>query len=171
MSSFKMSDLGLLRYYLGIEVRQSGEGNTVFQSAFAMKILEKGGMTYCNPCHVPMETRLKLTKESTVTLADATLYRSIVGSLRYLVHKRPDIAFAVGYVSRFMEKPTFDHMAAVKNILRYIARTWFFGFHYQRKTEEPQLIGYCDSDLAGDVDDRKSTFGVLFFYGSSPITW
>ena len=61
-----------------------------------------------------MEERLKLTKASTAAKADATLYRSIVGGLRYLVHTRPDIAFAVGYVSRFMEDPKEDHWAVVK---------------------------------------------------------
>ena len=56
-----------------------------------------------------MEERLKLTKASTTAKVDATLYRSIVGCLRYLVHTRPDIAFVVGYVSRFMEDPLDDH--------------------------------------------------------------
>ena len=67
----------------------------------------------------PMEEWLKLMKASTAAKVDATLYRSIVGGLRYLVHTRSDIAFAVGYVSRFME----DHWAAVKRLLRYVKGT------------------------------------------------
>ena len=59
-------------------------------------------MAECKPCVTPMEERLKLTKASTVAKVDATLYRSISGGLRHLVHTRPDIAFAMGYVSRFM---------------------------------------------------------------------
>jgi hypothetical protein len=70
-----------------------------------MKILERSGMTACNPCHVPMESRLKLSKQSMQPLVDATAYQSIVGSLRYLVNTRPDLAFAVGYVSCFLEEP------------------------------------------------------------------
>jgi hypothetical protein len=170
-SSFKMSDLGLLTFYLGIEVHQDSTGITINQSAYALKILEKCGMADCNPSVVPMESRLKLSKKSTAPPADTTLYRSIVGSLRYLVHTRPDIAYAVGYVSRFMENPTTEHMSAVKHVLRYIAGTRSYGCHYGRKTTDPKLIGYSDSDMAGDVDDRKSTTGVLFFLGSSPITW
>ena len=77
-------------------------------------------MAECKPCVTPMEERLKLTKASTVAKVDATLYRSIVCGLRYLIHMRLDIAFAVGYVSRFIEDPREDHWAIVKRLLRYI---------------------------------------------------
>jgi hypothetical protein len=60
--AFKMSDLSLLHYYLGIEVKQSAGGISLSQGAYAMKILERSDMTGCNPCHVPMEYRLKLSK-------------------------------------------------------------------------------------------------------------
>ena len=102
---FRMSDLAVFFYYLGIEVRQWKEALTLGQSAYASKLLERSGMAECKPCVTPMEERLKLTKASTATKVDATLYRSIVGGLRYLVHTRPDIAFVVGYISRFMEDP------------------------------------------------------------------
>jgi hypothetical protein len=101
---------------------------------------------------------------------DATFYRSIIGSLRYLVHTRPDIAFAVGYLSRFMETPASDHLVAVKHLLRYIAGTLNHGCVYLRGDGE-ELTGFSDSDHAGDKDTRKSTSGVLFFLGSSPISW
>jgi hypothetical protein len=70
---------------------------------------------------------MKLSKDDTSPLVDATFYRSLVGSLRYLVNIRPDIAFYVGYVSRFMQEPHADHLAAVKHILRYIAGTYDWG--------------------------------------------
>ncbi|CAA6674416.1 unnamed protein product [Spirodela intermedia] len=104
-NAFKMSDLGLLCYYLDIEVRQSARGTSISQGAYVAKILERSGMAGCNPCQVPMATRLKLSKRSTEPLVDATAYRNIVGSLRYLVNTRPDLAFAVGYVSHLLEEP------------------------------------------------------------------
>ena len=68
-----MSDLGALSYYLNIEVRQGKEALTLGQSAYASKLLEWSGMAECKPCVTPMEERLKLTKSSTTTKADAIL--------------------------------------------------------------------------------------------------
>ncbi|KAH7858787.1 hypothetical protein Vadar_028059 [Vaccinium darrowii] len=172
-SLFRMSDLGLLSYYLGIEVFQGADGIGIKQAAYAEKLLERSGMANCNPCHVPMEARLKLSKSSTSPFVDATKYRSIVGCLRYLVHTRPDLAYSVGYVSRFMQEPHEEHYAAVKHILRYIAGTRSLGCFYGKKKGDGRAIltGFSDSDMAGDPEDRKSTTGVLFFFGHSPITW
>lgn len=82
-SLFKISDLGLLSLYLGIEVHQSDEAITLNQSAYAIKLMEKSHMTRYNPCHVPVKPRFKLRKDSTTPLMDATTYWSIVGRLRY----------------------------------------------------------------------------------------
>jgi hypothetical protein len=79
-----------------------------------------------------MEPRLKLSRDSTGATVDGTWYRSLVGSLRYLENTRPDLAFSVGYVSRFMERPTKEHLAVVKRIVRYIAGTIHFGCQYGR---------------------------------------
>ncbi|XP_062182043.1 uncharacterized mitochondrial protein AtMg00810-like [Phragmites australis] len=170
-ATFQMSDLGLLHYYLGMEVTQSADGITLGQSAYAAKILKNAGLVGCNPSYIPMEPCLKLSKASTAPAVDVTTYRSIVGSLRYLMNTRPDLAYSVGYVSRFMEKPTTEHLVAVKRVLRYISGTLDFGYHYTRKKKDAQLIGYSDSDLAGDIDTRKSTTGVVFFLGNNVITW
>lgn len=115
---------------------------------------------------------LKLVKTDQDKKVDTTQYRSIVGSLRYLVNTRPDLADSVGVVSRLMEAPTVNHMAAVKQILRYIRGTIHLSCHYgKNEEEEPRLVGYSDSDHAGDLADRKSTSGVLYFLGTNPVTW
>jgi transposase InsO family protein len=103
---FRMSDLGLLSYYLGIEVVQAHGQITLCQKNYVEKILEIAGMSNCNSSRIPMECRLKLRKKDDAERADKTLYRSVIGSLRYLVNTRPDIALAVGIASRFMEDPT-----------------------------------------------------------------
>jgi hypothetical protein len=171
MSAFKMSDLGLLSYYLGIEVIQKPGKILLGQAAYAEKLLEKVGMESCNPASVPMEPKLKLSKHGGGTAVDAALYRSVVGGLRYLVHTRPDICFAVGYLSRFMEAPTSEHWGAVKHLLRYIAGTRNLGCCYARQETKAKLVGYSDADMAGDIDDCKSTSGQLFLFGQCPVTW
>jgi Reverse transcriptase (RNA-dependent DNA polymerase) len=168
---FSMSDLGLLSYYLGIEVCQRSMKITLTQSAYATKVLEKCGMKDCNPTQILMEPHLKLSKVSSNPSVDKTLYRSIVGSLRYPLHTRPNLAFSVGMVSRYMENPTMEHMAVVKHILRYMKGTLNYGCVYEKMEGGLVLTGYSDSDHASDIDDRKSTSGIIFFLGSSPVSW
>ena len=112
--AFNMSDLGLLCFYLSVKVRQDATGIALRQTHYTKRILELGGMIGCNPAHTPMEEKLKLSQESTEEEVDPTHYRWLIESLRYLVHTRPDIAFVVGYMSRFMERPTMEHLQAVK---------------------------------------------------------
>jgi hypothetical protein len=75
----------------------------------------------------PMEVRLQLSKNGDTPAVDSTNYRSVVGSLRYMVNTYPDLAYSVGYVSRFMEAPREEHMMAVKCILRYLVGTKRWG--------------------------------------------
>jgi len=129
-------------------------------------------MTGCNPVDTPMDQNSKLLPGRPDMARDITRFRSIVGSLRYLVNTRPDIAYSVGMVSRFMESPTNEHWAAIKRIVRYIAGTSEYGCKYLNKpTENLKLLGYSDSDHAGDLEKRKSTSGVVFFLNGNVVTW
>jgi hypothetical protein len=118
-----------------------------------------------------MEQRLKLSRNSTIEEVDATQYRCLVGSLCYLVHTRSDLAFSIGYVSRFMQRPTMEHHQAVKRIIRYVAGTLDHGLYYLRCPGEAHLIGYSDSDHAGDINTSNNTSGILFFFGKSLVSW
>jgi hypothetical protein len=101
-------------------------------------------------------------------MVNMTLYRSIVGSLRYLVNTRPDLSYVVGYVSRFLEEPHEDHLGAVK--LRYVDGTRNLGMWFEKGKKEVVLVGFSDSDYARDIDKRKSTTGIIFFLTGRPIT-
>jgi hypothetical protein len=142
----------------------------LWQAHYAKKILEIVGMVDCKTAATPMEERRKLSRDSTAKEVDATLYRCIVGSLRYLIHTWPDLTYAVGYMSRFLERPTEEHLQAVKKILRYITGTLQYGLRYGRRMRTTRLVGYCDSDLTGDIDTRKSTTCALFFLGKSLVS-
>jgi hypothetical protein len=169
--SFLMSDLRLLSFYLGIEVRQDAGGITLRQAHYVKKTLQMAGMTDCKAAATPMEERLRLSRDSTMEEVDVTLYRRIVGSLRYLIHTRSDPTNVVGYVSWFLERPTEKHLQAVKKILRYIVGTLQYGLRYGQRTGTTRLVGYCDSDLADDINTRKSTTGALFFLSKSLVSW
>jgi hypothetical protein len=88
--TFQMSDLGLLSFYLGIEVHQGEYGITLRQTAYAKRVIELAGLTNCNPALTPMDERMKLSPDSTTEEVDAMQYRHLVGNLRYLAHTRPD---------------------------------------------------------------------------------
>jgi hypothetical protein len=118
-----------------------------------------------------MEERLKLSRDRTTEEVDTTQYRRLMGSLHYLAHTWLFLAFSVGYVSRFMQQPTTKHRQAVKRIIRYVAGTLDHGLYYPRCPGEAHLVGYSDSDHAGDIDTSKSTSGIIFFFGKCLVSW
>jgi hypothetical protein len=118
-----------------------------------------------------MEETLKLSHDSMTVEVNATQYRHLVGSLRYLTHTRPDLAFSVGYISRFLHRSTMEHQQAVKRIIRYVAGTLDHDLYYTRCPGKAHLVGYSDRDHAGDIDTSKSTSRILFFLGKCPISW
>ncbi|XP_014660685.1 uncharacterized protein LOC106804336 [Setaria italica] len=153
-ATFQMSDLGPLSFYLGIKVHQDDSGIMLRQTAYAKRVVELAGLTDCNPALTPMEERLKLNRDSTTEEVDATQYRCLVGSLRYLAHTRPFLAFSVGYVSRFMQRPTMEHQQVMKRIVRYVAAILDHGLFYPRCPGAAHFVGYSDSDHAGDIDTK-----------------
>ncbi|KAL5566704.1 hypothetical protein UlMin_029868 [Ulmus minor] len=167
---FEMTDIGLMAYYLGIEVKQKEEGIFISQESYAREILKKFKMNDCKPISTPVECGVKLSKHDEGESVDPTFFKSLVGSLRYLTCTRPDILYAVGLVSRYMENPTTTHFKTAKRILRYIKGTIDFGLLYSFSNDY-KLVGYSDSDCGGDIDDRKSTSGFVFFMGDTAFTW
>ncbi|XP_050895534.1 secreted RxLR effector protein 161-like [Lathyrus oleraceus] len=127
-------------------------------------------MESCNPVSTPMEPGTKLSKFDGGERVEAGKYRSLVGSLHYLTCTRPGISLSVGIVSRFMEEPVYIHWKALKRILRYIQGTMSLGMFYSN-SDKYKLVGYSDSDWCGDIDDRKSTSGYVFFMGNTAFTW
>lgn len=84
---------------------------------------------------------------------------------------RPDLAYGVNLISRFVSSPTTMHWLAAKRILRYLKGTTDLGIFYRRGKGELKLIAFTDSDYAGDLDDRRSTSGFVFMLGSGAVSW
>ena len=136
------------------------------------KALKKFGQIEAKPVSTPADLSVRLQKEDGVSRSiDVTLYQSIVGSLLYAaIATRPDIAQAVGVVSKFCANPTQSHWTAAKRILRYLKGTVYLGLSYE-KCAEGNLSGFSDADWAGDMDDRHSTSGNVFSYAKGVVSW
>ncbi|KAM1738452.1 hypothetical protein ACFX11_014268 [Malus domestica] len=167
---FKMTDIRLMAYYLGIEVKQNEESIFISQENYTKEILKKFKLGHCKLISTLVECGVKLTKHDKGESVDPTFFKSLVGILRYLTCTRLDILCVIGLVSHYMENPTTTHLKMVKRNLRYLKGTINFGLFYSSYSNY-KLIGYSDSDWAGDSDDRKSTTGFVFFIGDTAFTW
>jgi hypothetical protein len=170
---FEMTDLGVLSYFLGMEFVKTSKGMMMHQHKYAVEILDRFEMNECNSISNPCDTNLKLEECSDEEMVDSTMFKQIVGSLRYLCNSRPDICFVVGIISRFMNSPRKSHLIAAKRILRYVKGTVNYGvlFPKHEAKSDVKLVGYSDSDWSGDRVDRRSTSGYVFLLNGTAISW
>jgi hypothetical protein len=166
---FEMTDIGLMTYFLGLEVTQKEEGIFISQSGNTKDILERFKMESCNLISTPVENGVELRK-SKVGNVDPTCFKNLVGSLRYLTCTIPDLLYEVELISRYMETPDQSHLNAVRRILRYIKGTINEGMFYTA-SKNFNLVGFSDSDWGRDLDERKSTTKFVFFMGDTSFTW
>jgi hypothetical protein len=169
-SKFEMKDLGLMHYFLGLEVWKSPERIFLNQGKYTIEILKRFDMLECKPMNTPMEVKLKLLVNTSSELIDATLYRQIIGSLMYLTNTKPDICFVVNTLSQFLVEPRSVHLVVAKHVMRYLKGTIDCGLSYDGD-HDFTLSGYTDADWAGSVSDRKITSGCCFSLGSAMISW
>ena len=167
---YQMSMMGELKFFLGLQIRQQRNGIFISQEKYLKDVLRKFGMQDCKGVKIPMPTNGHLCTDENGIDFDQKVYRSMIGSLLYLCASRPDIMLSVCMCARFQATPKESHHKAVKHILRYLAHTPTLGLWYP-KGSAFDLIGYSDSDYAGDRVDRKSTSGTCHFLGRSLVCW
>ena len=173
-AKFKIKDLGPLKWFLGIQFDIADGIISMNQSLYIQNILDRFKMSDCAPRSIPCEPSVyALLKEKSDPLEDPTKYRELVGSLIYLMTgTRPDIAFVVSLLSRFMHKPTNMHMKIATGVLRYLKHTAHYDLKYVRSEEPLKIIGYSDSDFASDNDRRSfSGYGFKLNENSALISW
>lgn len=127
------------------EMKQTGGNEFITKRRYVEETLKLFKMHQCKPVTTPMNFNERFQVEDDTGTIDSRSYRSLVGRLLNLTHTRPDIACTVNMLSRFVSKPTRKHLGAVKHLLRYIARTSFFGIRYT-KTEDCKLRSFTNSD-------------------------
>jgi len=160
--------------FVGLQIERDRERKTlkIHQSAYTRKIIEKFGMANAKTVSVPADPHAALspTEEDDRKLSNVP-YRKAVGSLVFLAAvSRPDIAFAVNSVSKYLSKHNATHWRAVKRIFAYLQGTSDYGIKYGSGGSEAALIGFSDADYAGDIETRRSTTGYVFCFANGAVT-
>ena len=150
---FEMTDSGKCTFVMGIELVDGPNGSVIMcQRRYIDDILKRFGMNDCKATVSPVDLSTQLLPSKSATKVNAP-FREAVGALMHLMTAtRPDIAYAVGYVSRFMENPQQEHWTAGKRIFCYLQGTKTHGICYQ-PSDEIDCRGYSDADWAGDHAD------------------
>ncbi|KAJ9544531.1 hypothetical protein OSB04_024238 [Centaurea solstitialis] len=169
-SQFKMSMMGELTFFLGLQVRQRPDGIFINQAKYVQDLLKRFDFGGSNSAATPMPRNFQLSADTSGKPVDQKTYRAIIGSLLYLTSSRPDIVFSTGVCARFQCDPRDSHLSAVKRILRYLKGTPDFGLWYP-KDSGFELIAYTDSDNAGCKLNRKSTSCACQFLGDKLVSW
>ncbi|XP_042006053.1 secreted RxLR effector protein 161-like [Salvia splendens] len=174
-----MKDLGDASFVLGIQIHRDRSLGVLglSQKSYIDKVLARFGMKDYRPGDTPVakgdKFSLNQCPENELERKEMELhpYASAVGSLMYAqVCTRPDIAFIVGMLGRYLSNPGMDHWKAVKRVLRYLQRTKNYMLTY-RKSDQLEIIGYSDSDFAGCQDSRRSTSGYVFMLAGWALSW
>ena len=176
--NYDMKDLGPLEYCLGIKISRDSSGRiTLNQSKYIDDVMARFGLQNAHSEPTPMKQGLKLTKAMSPTTPDDIAkcakfpYREIVGSLMYLmISTRPDIAYAVGQLSMFLNNAGPEHHAAALHLLRYCKGSKDLSITYSPNTSL-SVLGYSDADWAACLDTRRSVTAYVFFAAGGPVSW
>jgi len=179
-ATFKMKDLGDLRYFLGIEFARSHKGIVMHQRKYSLEIISEAGLGAAKPASTPIDPYVQLTtkeydeingtgKEDKL-LEDPAVYRRLIGKLLYLNVTRPDIAFATQTLSQFLHQPKQSHLNAAIKVVKYVKGQAGLGVLFSSKNNK-QLKVYCDSDWGACLHTRRSVTGFMVKLGDSLISW
>lgn len=168
---FKVKQLDV-EMFLGMEIsRRDGGEIHLRQTAYAKKVLNRFGMQDCKAVSTPMDGNQMAGRFEDSQEDAGYPYREAVGSLMYLaICTRPDLRFAVGVASRYMEHPKNAHVNLVRRIMKYVSGTLEFGIYFGGRPGKGLTV-YSDADYAGCTESRKSTSGAIYLYNDGPISW
>ncbi|KAL0427614.1 UNVERIFIED_CONTAM: Retrovirus-related Pol polyprotein from transposon TNT 1-94 [Sesamum latifolium] len=180
--NFEMKDLGNAKEILGMTIDKDRKTSTIFlnQKSYVKTVVEKFSMSKAKPTSVPLAAHLQLCKnqspnsETEKERIKNIPYSNVIGSVMYLmVSTRPDIAYAVRCLNRFMSNTNtgLPHWEALKSLLRYLNGTMNIGIKFFKHSNDVRLVGYVDSNYANDRDSRRSTISYVFTLCGVCISW
>jgi len=167
-SEFKIKISRNTKIFVGLEIKTEGDCLILSQKEYIKKILYQSDKENAKPVKIPLQQGESI---KTIPKTKCYPYREMVGSLLYASSKRPDIAFAVNYVSRSVEESTKEKINDVKHILKYLNSNLNKGIKYGKNENVNLLQAYSDADFTGDIDTRRSTTGYIIFLAKGPISW
>ncbi|XP_071700361.1 uncharacterized mitochondrial protein AtMg00810-like [Rutidosis leptorrhynchoides] len=168
-TKFMIKDLGVLKYFLGIEVLKSEQGLCLSQRKYCLDLLAEFGLTGCKPALTPIEVSF-VDEKVDAPIEKINQYQRLLGRLIYLTLTRPDISFTVHVLSQFMHFPMKSHMKLALRLLRYLKKSPGKVVHIV-KSNVSDIKVFVDSDWAKRVMERKSITGYAIFLNESLIAW
>jgi hypothetical protein len=168
-SKFAMKDLGEAEVILGIKITRGNNGISISQSHYIEKMLKKFNFLDCSPVGTPIDPTVKLMPNQGSPIAQLD-YAKAIGCLMYaMISTRPDIAYAVGKLSRYTSNPSSSHWQAVNRLFKYLKGTMNYGLCY---SGSPSIIeGFSDASWITNLEDHSSTSGWVFLLGGGAISW
>ncbi|XP_071695611.1 uncharacterized protein [Rutidosis leptorrhynchoides] len=171
-SKFLIKDLGLLKYFLGIEVVQTNDAIYLSKRKYCMELINEFGLLASKPLSTPIELNVSSYKgkDNEKVISNITVYQKLIGKLIYITITRPDISYAVHILSQFMHAPKPSHLNLAFRVLRYVKGCPGKGLSFS-KSNSLTLSAYVDSDWGKNLINRRSITGFCIFLGNCLISW
>ncbi|CAK9820236.1 Copia protein [Anthophora plagiata] len=173
VKQFHLTDLGLLKHYLSIEIEKDKDGfYRMKQTKYIQKLLNRFGLEYAKGSNIPLDLGYVKNREGSPPMPKNEKYQQLIGALLYLaVSTRPDISASVAILSQHNKEPTTVDWTEAKRVVRYLKSTIHYELRLGQRDAKKGLIGFADADWAQNKSDRKSNSGYLFKYYGAPISW
>ncbi|XP_071727117.1 uncharacterized mitochondrial protein AtMg00810-like [Rutidosis leptorrhynchoides] len=174
-TKFKVKELGLLKYFLGIELLDKNGGLSMTQRKYTLEVIDEFGLLDSKPATTPIESGVVFSSidnhsDTDYPLSNISDYQNLIGKLIYITLTRPDITYAVHCLSQHMHAPLNSHLNAAFRVLRYLKCSPGKGI-FITTSDNFVLSAYVDSDYAKCISTRRSVTGFCVYLGNSLVSW